>query len=150
MCRWGGSPDEHQPRYQSLPGCRPPGIPYGMFPGTPEQWLPFRRVGKEGSALSPQESPFYSLQAQGILTWPLKSQMRLIWKSGLPRSWDFTSSHQLTCLCCFSLSEVLSFFWLDCFSSAYLSACVLVAQSCLTLCDPMECSPPDSSVHGIS
>ena len=26
---------------------------------------------------------------------------------------------------------------------------VLVAQSCLTLCDPMNCSPPGSSVHGI-
>ena len=26
---------------------------------------------------------------------------------------------------------------------------VLVAQSCLTLCDPMDCSPPGSSVHGI-
>ena len=24
-----------------------------------------------------------------------------------------------------------------------------VAQSCLTLCDPMDSSPPDSSVHGI-
>ena len=24
---------------------------------------------------------------------------------------------------------------------------VLVAQSCLTLCDPMDCSPPGSSVH---
>ena len=27
---------------------------------------------------------------------------------------------------------------------------VLVAQSCLTLCPPMECSLPGSSVHGIS
>ena len=27
---------------------------------------------------------------------------------------------------------------------------VLVAQSCLTLCDPMDCSPPGSSVHEIS
>ena len=26
---------------------------------------------------------------------------------------------------------------------------VLVIQSCPTLCDPMDCSPPDSSVHGI-
>ena len=26
----------------------------------------------------------------------------------------------------------------------------LVAQSCLTLCDPMECSPPGSSVRGDS
>ena len=24
-----------------------------------------------------------------------------------------------------------------------------VAQSCLTLCDPMDCSPPGSPVHGI-
>ena len=23
-------------------------------------------------------------------------------------------------------------------------------QSCLTLCDPMDCTPPGSSVHGIS
>ena len=26
---------------------------------------------------------------------------------------------------------------------------VKVAQSCLTLCDPMDCSPPGSSIHGI-
>ena len=26
---------------------------------------------------------------------------------------------------------------------------MLVAQSCSTLCDPMDCSPPGSSVHGI-
>ena len=26
---------------------------------------------------------------------------------------------------------------------------VLVAQSSPTLCDPMDCSPPSSSVHGI-
>ena len=25
----------------------------------------------------------------------------------------------------------------------------MCAQSCLTLCDPMDHSPPDSSVHGI-
>ena len=27
--------------------------------------------------------------------------------------------------------------------------CVLVAQSCLTLCNPIDCSSPGSSVHGI-
>ena len=27
---------------------------------------------------------------------------------------------------------------------------VLAVQSCPTLCDPMDCSPPGSSVHGIS
>ena len=26
---------------------------------------------------------------------------------------------------------------------------VLVAQVCLTLCNPMDCSPPGTSVHGI-
>ena len=26
----------------------------------------------------------------------------------------------------------------------------LVTQSCLTLCDPVDCSPPGSSVHGDS
>ena len=39
------------------------------------------------------------------------------------------------------------------FNSVYLSSwclCVcLVAQSCLTLCDSLDCGPPDSSVHGI-
>ena len=28
--------------------------------------------------------------------------------------------------------------------------CCLIAQSCPTLCDPMDCCPPGSSVHGIS
>ena len=27
--------------------------------------------------------------------------------------------------------------------------CVFVTQSCLTLYNPMDCSPPGSSVHGI-
>ena len=31
----------------------------------------------------------------------------------------------------------------------YVCVCVLVAQSCPTLRDPMDCSPPGSSVHGI-
>ena len=29
------------------------------------------------------------------------------------------------------------------------SLCLLAAQSCLTLCDPVDCSPPGSSIHGI-
>ena len=30
-----------------------------------------------------------------------------------------------------------------------LCMCANSLQSCLTLCDPMHCSPPDSSVHGV-
>ena len=37
---------------------------------------------------------------------------------------------------------------ITCFLASSVCAC-LVAQSCLTLCDPMDCSPPGSSVHGI-
>ena len=34
--------------------------------------------------------------------------------------------------------------------ATFLDVCMFsVAQSCLTLCDPMDCSPPGSSVHGI-
>ena len=34
-------------------------------------------------------------------------------------------------------------------ASGVLVCCSLVARSYLTLCDPMDCSPPGSSVHGI-
>ena len=40
-----------------------------------------------------------------------------------------------------------SFWWSQGFAAAVLC---LVALSCPTLCDPMDCSPPDSSVHGDS
>ena len=30
-----------------------------------------------------------------------------------------------------------------------VGVCVLVTQLCPTLCDPMDCSPPGSSLHGI-
>ena len=38
--------------------------------------------------------------------------------------------------------------WSLVYSRVFL--CCSVIQSCLTLCDPMNCSPPGSSVHGIS
>ena len=31
----------------------------------------------------------------------------------------------------------------------FASVCAKLLQSCLTPCDPMDCSPPGSSVHGI-
>ena len=33
--------------------------------------------------------------------------------------------------------------------SFFVYGCVLVAQSCMTLCDPVDCSPPGFSVHWI-
>ena len=32
----------------------------------------------------------------------------------------------------------------------HLRVLCFVAQSCLTLCDPMDCSPPAFSVHGMA
>ena len=47
---------------------------------------------------------------------------------------------------CGSDSEHCDFYDYD-----FLDVCVcLVTQPCLTLCDPMECSSPGSSVYGIS
>ena len=31
-----------------------------------------------------------------------------------------------------------------------ITCCYLVTNSCLTVCDPVNCSPSDFSVHGIS
>ena len=33
---------------------------------------------------------------------------------------------------------------------SYAHTCCLVTQLCPTLCNPMDCSPPGSSVHGFS
>ena len=34
--------------------------------------------------------------------------------------------------------------------SVFFVVLLLLTQSCLTVCNPMDCSPPGSSVHGIS
>ena len=52
-----------------------------------------------------------------------------------------------------SISDIHTKFWWDAgmlllYSS--MCVCVLVTQSCPTVCDPMECSPSGSSVHGDS
>ena len=44
----------------------------------------------------------------------------------------------------------LFMFFLETFPlSTFPSVCTKLLQSCLTLCDPMDHSPPGSSVHGI-
>ena len=47
----------------------------------------------------------------------------------------------LIVVCCFVRSKNIS--------SSKVKVKVLVTQSCLTVCDCMDCSPPDSSLHGI-
>ena len=56
-------------------------------------------------------------------------------------------------LCCLSLSvsnkSICKLIEMQ-FLSSYMIVVVLVTQSCPTFCDLMDCSPPGSSVHGLS
>ena len=45
--------------------------------------------------------------------------------------------------------KVLFIFDLPFSQCVYVCVCVVVAQLCLTLCDPMGCGSSDSSVHGV-
>ena len=61
----------------------------------------------------------------------------IIVKFLLQRSWELPSSYPSWCLVFFV-------------SVNYSSAvCAVLPQSCLTLCCPMDCTPPGSSLHGI-
>ena len=49
---------------------------------------------------------------------------------------------------CFSMPFYLIFILIS--TILLLHMCVLAPQLCPTLCDPMNCSPPGSSIHGFS
>ena len=40
-------------------------------------------------------------------------------------------------------------FWIFFLHCTFCMHACLVTESCPTLCNPMDCSPPDSSLHGI-
>ena len=67
-----------------------------------------------------------------------------------PKDWTQISctGRQILPHCAMSLllSWLLALFWFLHYNNR---VCVLVTHSCLTLCDPMDCSSPGSSVHGI-
>ena len=56
-------------------------------------------------------------------------------------------NHQCVLYVCESVSVLLYSF--VCFIFQILSLPIAHAQSCLTFCNPMDCSPPGSSGHGI-
>ena len=47
------------------------------------------------------------------------------------------------------LIKMVNFMFISLPQKNYVCVCVLVTQSCPTLCSLMDCSPPGSSVHGI-
>ena len=56
-------------------------------------------------------------------------------------------SHIMTCV---TLSLIMVMCYNECILRLMVCVACLVTQWYLTLCDPMDCSPPGSSVHGIS
>ena len=103
----------------------------------------------------PQRPPPSWNPSLGIAKWPLGAKLLLVWqetRSNLKQVvedvarcfdnqiwislWGIASVHQGKFMRLFSNHKT------------GLTACVLT-QSCPTLCDPMDCSPPGSFVHGI-
>ena len=105
-----------------------------------EKWRSVRRDTKEGKGSDPQnkeqiQSDFYQKPMQ---RYPLV----FYWDLAGVSSYDghLNSSY---CRCKSSCFVCLFVLKLSC-------CCCLVAQSCLTLCNPMDCCPQGSSLHGIS
>ena len=87
---------------------------------------------------------------------PIKPPHGSQWRStGLRLKSSMTKSG--TQCCCGLLTQLPDFSWVwpshpktSCLWWLYFTFHVcLVSKSCLTLCNPMDCSPPGSSVHGI-
>ena len=50
--------------------------------------------------------------------------------------------------CGVCVTQLCQTLWKNDGNQGCVCMCVLLAQLCLTLCNPMDCSPPGSSVHG--
>ena len=61
----------------------------------------------------------------------------------------FDCQPHFLCVSLFLVSISVEIVLIQVDSVCLIEVCVLVAQSCLTLCDPMDCSPPGSPIHGI-
>ena len=107
-------------------------------------------VGKEsacnadsipGVGRSAGEGKGYTLQYSG-----LESSMDCT-VHGVAKSWTWVSDFYFFFM---QKNSVITFksSWMKMFRN-HCAVLRLVTQSCLTPCDPMDCSPPGSSLHGI-
>ena len=74
---------------------------------------------------------------------PQRSEVICSSRTAKQESWDLNPEPQLP-LCCGLGAKDLALP-----PSSCVSVKVFIAQSCSILCDPMDCSPPGSSGHGI-
>ena len=113
-------------------------------------WIPLQNFSQELDMLK-TNFPFYSLLISVTVASSFKpkpnrfSHIQFISKScHMPSSPPTSPSPRTLILAAINLSfKILDRLYPPC------GVC-LVAQLCPTLCDPMDCSPPGSSVHGIS
>ena len=71
------------------------------------------------------------------------------WAKAIHIWWQIeTKSLVVACCSVYRNRKILLYPW-SLYNSIHQCCCCSVIQSCLTLCDPMVCSPPGSSVHGI-
>ena len=117
------------------------------------KWI-FRRVKESEVAQScltlcnPMDHslPCSSVQAR-VLEWVAISFSR---ESTQPRDRTWVSCIVVGCFTIWAAREVWIFLFLGVCAYLCMFLCVcLVAQSCLTLGNPMDCSPPGSSAHEI-
>jgi len=85
-----------------------------------------------------------------ILAWRIRMDRRA-WRATVSKDAESdtterlsTAQHTVDLQCCLSFRCTEKWF-----SYKYVRACVLNSFSCVPLWDPMDCNPPDSSVHGI-
>ena len=93
---------------------------------TGKNWVVTKEVAGRGVS-----SGFSSLSQEALNHWPILSSHEVA------KEMAFLFDHQEWCIPCASFVYRLKLY------------CLLIAQSCLTLCDAMDCSLPGSSVHGI-
>ena len=104
--------------------------------GRPWPWLYGR--------LSVESCLCFSTQSLVCHSFPAKQQSSSDFMAAVTTCSDFRAQEEETYHCFYLFPSI-------CHKVMGLDAMILwlVAQSCLTLCDPMDCSPLGSSVHGI-
>ena len=106
-----------------------------LLPGRERKWIGDRARGNSIPASTP------CLQASPKVLSKTQTDLWHWWDRNLPKfrfSWSLDFSWSRVALqCCVRFCRTVK----------WISYCCSVAQSCLTLCNPMDCSTPGSPVH---
>ena len=99
---------------------------------------------RDPTCISCTADGFFSTEPQGKLPW-CTSELKMRPPGWILIQYDCWYYSGITVITCKLLHVIISNNCNKC--NSYYSESV--AQSCPTLCDPTDCSPPESSVHGV-